>query len=46
MTNDGESYVETSSEFTTGNEDQNLLINLNDDINNQSENNSNNSTWE
>ena len=43
ITNDEESYVETSSEFTTGNEDQNLLINLNDNINNQSENNSNNS---
>ena len=43
MTNDEDSYVETSSEFTTEKEDQNLLINLNDDINNQSENNSNNS---
>ena len=43
MTNDEESYGETSSEFTTENEDQNLLINLNDDINNQSENNLNNS---
>ena len=43
ITNDKESYVETSSEFTTGNEDQNLVINLNDNINNQSEGNSNNS---
>ena len=41
MTNDGESYIETSSESTMENENQNL-INLNEDINNQSKNNLNN----
>ena len=42
MTNNEESYVETSSEFTKENDNQNLLINLNDDINYQSSNTSNN----
>ena len=41
MTNDDESYIETSSESTMENENQNL-INLNEDINNQSKNNLNN----
>ena len=41
MTNDDESYIGTSSESTMENENQNL-INLNEDINTQSENNLNN----